>query len=393
MRNIFARRPEDEAPEAAEPTGWDRLHGGAKIALAVAVVGGVTCFVMFSGGSPQPRNLPAKGADPAPNERINDYQPPPARGVIETMTDQVSSNMAALGMGAPRGRPRRPPTEMALYSASGSGSASGQSGDSGQSGGGGQRRANSGDGAEGGSVSSGPRGGAGEDDPLAAHLADPTALPTMRAVVTRNRDFVIEAGADIPCLPVDAQNSALPGFTKCRVPEWFRGTNMRRGLLPPGTVIFGQLRNGVAQGQKRLGYLYTQIQSPWFKVGIAAPGADAMGRPGGEADEQTFFWDRAGAVALYALLDAGIGAAQAAGSAALAGAVSGGRGGNVLSLGNIGGQAQGLAAQEMQSRLNRPSVLTRDQAMPMTVTVGQELDFTDACRRAMRVNPMACPLM
>ena len=65
----------------------------------------------------------------------------------------------------------------------------------------------------------------------------------------------------------------------------------------------------------------------------------------------------------------------------------------MLNFGSIGGQAQGLASQEMASRINRPAVVTRDQAMPMTVTVGQDLDFTDACKQAMRVDPMACPLL
>ena len=234
--------------------------------------------------------------------------------------------------------------------------------------------------------------GADPDDRLAAHLSGATALPTSRATLVRNRDFLIEAGEVIPCLPIDAQNSARPGFTACRVPEWYRGSSQRRGLLPPGTRIFGQIRNGVAQGEVRLGVLYTQIQTPRFKVTLAAPGADAMGRAGLDGDVQTFFWDRAGAVALFALMDTAIGAGQAAGTAALSRAVTGGNG-SVLNFGSIGGQAQGLASQEMASRINRPPVVTRDQAMPMTVTVGQDLDFTDACKQAMRVDPMACPLL
>jgi len=29
----------------------------------------------------------------------------------------------------------------------------------------------------------------------------------------------------------------------------------------------------------------------------------------------------------------------------------------------------------------------------MTVTVGQDLDFSGVCRQAMQVDPMACPLL
>lgn len=384
MRNIFARRLEDEIPDAGEPAGWDRLPGGVKAALAATVVGGGVAFLMFSGGSKPPQQVTAKRPDPAPNERINDYSaPPPAQGAIETVVNQVGAGLNTLGLTSTSTRRRRPPTEMALYSATAPGQAGATD----------QRRVNTLEPGAGDPDAVGPRGGADGEDRLAAHLAQPTALPTMRATLARNRDFMIDAGSDIPCLPVDAQNSALPGFTKCRVPEWYRSSNQRRGLLPPGTLITGQIRNGIAQGQERLGALYTRIDAGRFKVSIAAPGADAMGRAGLEADRQTFFWDRAGAVALYALFDVAIGAGQAAATAALSGAVAGGRGGTVLNLGGVGGQAQGLASQEMQSRLNRPPVLTRDQALPITVTVGQDLDFTAVCKQAMQVDPMACPLM
>ena len=76
-------------------------------------------------------------------------------------------------------------------------------------------------------------------------------------------------------------------------------------------------------------------------------------------------------------------------SSALSRALSGNNGTTL----NFGSQAQGLASQEMANQVNRRPVLTRDQAMPMTVTVGQRLDFTSACKKAMQVDPMACPLL
>ena len=165
-----------------------------------------------------------------------------------------------------------------------------------------------------------------------------------------------------------------------------------RRLLALNDEVWALMTAPDFTGEVRLGVLYTQIQTPRFRMTLAAPGADAMGRAGLDGDVQTFFWDRAGAVALFALMDTAIGAGQAAGTAALSRAVTGGNG-SVLNFGSIGSQAQGLASQEMASRINRPAVVTRDQAMPMTVTVGQDLDFTDACKQAMRVDPMACPLL
>ena len=353
------------------------MRGGVKLLLGGAVVAGVVAAVVLPGMGQRPAPQ-LQGQEPGPPGRINDYEPPPSRDMVQDAANKLGlGSLTGTGAGAPVRR--RVPTEMALYAPAaqpGVGASSSR--------------------AAGGEMLHGEPGaggnGADPDDRLAAQLNGATTLPTSRATLVRNRDFLIEAGEVIPCLPIDAQNSGRPGFTACRVPEWYRGSSQRRGLLPPGTRIFGQIRNGVAQGEVRLGVLYTQIQTPRFKVTLAAPGADAMGRAGLDGDVQTFFWDRAGAVALYALLDTAIGAGQAAGTAALSRAVTGGNG-SVLNFGSIGNQAQGLASQEMASRINRPPVVTRDQAMPMTVTVGQDLDFTDACKQAMRVDPMACPLL
>ena len=168
---------------------------------------------------------------------------------------------------------------------------------------------------------------------------------------------------------------------------------MRRGLLPPGTKIFGQIREGLTSDwQPRLGVVYTQIQTPWFKMNFAAPGADAMGRTGEDVEVKSFFWDRAGSVALYGLIDATIGAAQGAGSAALSRAMAGSNGTSV-SFGNFGGQAQGLASQEMQHHsVGRQSGRAIPRC-PSPSRSGRNLDFTDACRMAMQVFPMACPLL
>ncbi len=385
MRSLFAA---DAGPapaaEAVAPSGWDGMRGGVKLALGgAAVVGLITAVVLPGIGKKAPPETQTQ--EPRPTGKITEYEPPAARDVM-----QAAANTLGIGgttSSAPAPARRRVPTEMALFAApmqqaSAAGASKSASTLEMQAGepGGGMARA-------------GGIGGADPADPLAAHLSGATTLPTMHATLVRNAEFTIRAGDVIPCLPIDAMNSGRPGFTSCRVPEWYRSSDQRRGLLPPGTRIFGQIRTGLAQGEMRLGVLYTQIQTPRFNIALAAPGADAMGRAGLDGDLQTFFWDRAKGVALYALLDVAIGAGQAAGSAALSRGLTGGNGGGVVNFGSIGGQAQGLASQEMASQVNRRPVLTRDQALPMTVTVGQDLDFASVCRQAMQVDPMACPLL
>jgi type IV secretion system protein VirB10 len=152
--------------------------------------------------------------------------------------------------------------------------------------------------------------------------------------------------------------------------------------------MFGQIRTGLQAGEERLGIVYSLIQTPNFNMPIAAPAGDAMGRGGVDGDVNTFFWDRAGAVGLYALMDIGVGVGQSLASSAMQNTFKNGTGGTSI---NIQGPAQSLASREFDATINKPPVLTRDQALPITVTVGQDLDFYDACMQAQRVDPMACP--
>ncbi len=386
MRSLFSRDPASAsaAPtaEAAATGGWDGMRGSTKLVLGVVGVGGLIAAVVLPGlGQRQAPQL--QNQEPRPPSRISEYEPPASRDFLQTAANN-------LGVGALAGTPpppvrRRPhATAMALYATPVQSSAAATG-----------ARAIPGEelsGEPGAAAGAGAGAGFGRADPndrLATQLTGATMLPTSKATLVRNPSFTIRAGDTIPCLPNDAQDSSRPGFTSCRVPEWYRSSDQRRGLLPPGTRIFGQIRTGLARGEMRLGVLYTLIQTPRFQIQLAAPGADAMGRAGLDGDLHTFFWDRAGSVALFALMDAAIGTGQNLASSALSRSFSGSNGTTL----NLGSQAQGLASQEQAAALNRPPVLTRDQALPITVTVGQDLDFTAVCKEAMQIDPMACPLL
>ncbi|HME26508.1 MAG TPA: TrbI/VirB10 family protein [Acetobacteraceae bacterium] len=354
MRSLFSSPSPDDPVPVANPAsgGWNGLSGRAKLGIAGGVAVAAMTAVMWPGFNSKPAPAQPTMADQHPAARISDYEAPPP-----------VADVAARVMGDPPAayatRHRPAPTEMSLYTAPRSTAAS-------------------------------PAATA----PAAVAAADPAASfaglpPTNRATLVKNPDFLIRAGDVIPCLPIDAQNSSRPGFSTCSVPTWFRSSNQRRGLLPPHSRLFGQIRSGLQAGEERLGIVYSLIQTPNFNMPIAAPAGDAMGRGGVDGDVQTFFWDRAGAVALYALMDVAVGTGQNLASSAISKAFN--NSGTSTSL-NFTGPSQSLASHEFDATINRPPVLTRDQALPVTVTVGQDLDFSDACIQAMRVDPMACPL-
>lgn len=357
MKSFFRSPDDPEAPSSGGgPGGWAGLSGAHKLAIVAGTAVAGMAVVMWPnfGSSPAPVK---PSSEQHPSAPISDYQAPPP--VQDVVSRAMGGDPPPASGRSPQGFVRPAPTEMALYV---------------------------GKIAAPPAASATPAAAPGSTDNPALGLN--AAVPTNHATIVQHPGYVIRAGDVIPCLPIDAQNSERPSFTTCRVPVWFRSSDQRRGLLHPGSRLFGSIKTGLQAGQERLGIAYSLVQTNWFNMPVQAPAGDVMGRGGVDGDVHTFFWDRAGAVALYALIDTTIGIGQNAGTAALNRSLGNGNGTTL----NFSGASQSLAGREFDATINRPPVLTRDQALPITVTVGQDLDFYDACKLAMRVDPMACPL-
>ncbi|HYD45239.1 MAG TPA: TrbI/VirB10 family protein, partial [Phenylobacterium sp.] len=98
-------------------------------------------------------------------------------------------------------------------------------------------------------------------DELASLMA---ASPIGRARATRlpDRNFLLAAGAAIPCLLQTAMDSATPGFVSCVIPQDVYSDNGAVVLLEKGTRVLGEYRGGLRQGQRRLFVLWTRAVTP-----------------------------------------------------------------------------------------------------------------------------------
>jgi len=355
MKNLFSSPPASSTPPPAGlPGGWNGLSSGAKLGILGGVAALATGALLWpswnNAPAPPPQVMRPGGAAP-----IRDFEaapPPPGAPSVEEVVNRVMGDTPKVVI-----RARPVPTEMALY------------------------------------IAPKPTGTATAVTPAAATAAaKPEDGPaTNHGTLVRHPDFLIRAGDVIPCLPVGHQNSEKPGLETCQIPVWFRSTNQQRGLLPPHSRMFGQMRTGMQSGEQRIGVSYTLIQTPNFNMPIEAQAGDALGASGmDKIDVNTFFWNKAGAVALYALMDATIGIGQNAASAALNRSMNNGNNGNTTNL-NFSGPSQSLAAREFDAIASRPPLGTRPPALPITVTINADLDFYDICMQAMRVDPMACP--
>lgn len=189
----------------------------------------------------------------------------------------------------------------------------------------------------------------------------PTQLTLTRAGVIPNRNFLITAGTQIPCVLQTALDSSQPGFTSCIVTRNIFSDNGKVILFDKGTKILGEYQGGLTQGQDRLFVLWNRAITPrGVIIELGSPAADALGRAGMSGQVETFFWRRFGAGLLLSM----VGDASAAIANRVADARETSRAPN----------AAASTAVENDSRI-RP-VLRARQGAEMTVFAARDFDFS-----------------
>lgn len=163
----------------------------------------------------------------------------------------------------------------------------------------------------GGNAGAGAGGDAGGD----GGAAKPTALDTLKqtsAIGTASarsigdRNYLVTAGAIIPCTLQTAMDSSVPGYTVCVIPRDIYSDNGRVVLLEKGTRVFGEYQGGLQRGQNRLFAMWTRAVTPrGIAIDIGSPASDSLGRAGITGKIDRFFWQRFGAALLFSVLDTG----------------------------------------------------------------------------------------
>nr|WP_314433982.1 type IV secretion system protein VirB10 [uncultured Brevundimonas sp.] len=198
---------------------------------------------------------------------------------------------------------------------------------------------------------------------------DPTPLdalrqagPIDRATAGRlpDRNFLITAGATIPCVLQTAMDSTTPGYVACVLPRDVYSDNGAVVLLERGSRVLGEYRGGLQQGRRRLFVLWTRAVSPeGVTVALASPAADALGRAGFDGTIDGRFWDRFGGALLLSLVDDGAYAAL----------------GSQDTFRSIARAPSDAAAVALQGSLDIPPTLRKAQGSEVSIFVAQDLDF------------------
>jgi type IV secretion system protein VirB10 len=181
-----------------------------------------------------------------------------------------------------------------------------------------------------------------------------------RAARLPDRNFLIVAGANIPCLLQTAMDTTTPGYVSCLIPRDVYSDNGAVVLMEKGTKVLGEYRSSLRQGQRRLFVLWTRAVTPsGVAISLGSPAADPLGRAGFDGTVDTHFWDRFGAALLLSIVDDGV--------YAVAGRDNGSATARLPS---------DAAAIAVQNSVNIPPSLRKAQGSEVSIFVAQDFDFS-----------------
>ena len=190
-------------------------------------------------------------------------------------------------------------------------------------------------------------------------LRQSSSLAVLRADRLPDRNFLILAGTNLPCVLMTALDSTIPGHVSCLTPRDVLSDNGTTILLDKGTRVLGEHRSGMRQGQRRIFVLWTRAVTPGgVAVSLNSPAADALGRAGFDGDIDNRFWARFGGALALSLVDDGAYAAF----------------GSTSQSARIPSDA---AAVAMEASLDIAPVLRKDQGDEVSIFVAHDLDFSD----------------
>lgn len=175
-----------------------------------------------------------------------------------------------------------------------------------------------------------------------------------------DRNFLVLAGATIPCVLQTALDSTTAGYATCLIGSDVYSDNGAVVLLDKGTRVLGEYRGGMRQGQRRIFVLWTRAVTPnGVAIDLGSPASDALGRGGFDGAIDTHFWDRFGAALLLSIVDDG--------AYAIAGR------NNRDATARLPSDAVGLA---LQHSADIPPTLRKPQGSEVAILAAQDFDFS-----------------
>ena len=222
--------------------------------------------------------------------------------------------------------------------------------------------------AQTGGANAGSLGGGGSQQTGLGSMLRGTSTPASSASMLSDRNMTIAQGQLIDCVMKTRLDSTVPGMATCIVTRNLYSDNGRVVLVERGSEIVGEYSQGVHQGKARLFVLWTRLRTPHgVVISLDSPGTDALGASGLPGHVNHHFWRRFGAAMLLSVVD----------DTASYLANRNNNGTTVNYGGGTSEAASQLADRVLQSTINIPPTLTKNQGDRINIFVARDLYFGD----------------
>ncbi len=198
-----------------------------------------------------------------------------------------------------------------------------------------------------------------------------TATPASLATRLASQRLLLPKGSTIDCTLQTAIDSSLPGLVTCLTPADVFSADGSTVLLERGTLLVGETRGDVRQGQARVYVLWSEARTPGGVVArLDSPGTDPLGRTGLPGHVERHFFERFGAALLISIVE---GALQRAAQP---------NGNTVIVTPNVGGS---IATEALKATVAIRPTIVKAHGDPVQIIVARDVDFRSVYE--LRVTP------
>ena len=194
-----------------------------------------------------------------------------------------------------------------------------------------------------------------------------TGLPGGRAGKAMDLTYLMMPGV-YHCVLDTAVRSDLPGPIQCHLrDDVISPRNVT--LMERGTIITGEYKNNIQQGQSRVFTMAATAITPYgIPVPLDSPMADGLGRAGLDGEVDNHLWQRFGGGVLLSLVDNAFNLAQSA--------LRSGNGNSYLNLNTS--STSNVAEEVLRNTINIPPTITKNQGEDVTFFLRYPISFADA---------------
>ncbi|AZS77409.1 MAG: TrbI/VirB10 family protein [Achromobacter sp.] len=205
-----------------------------------------------------------------------------------------------------------------------------------------------------------------DSGPMASKLT-PMKLSASRAGLIGNRDMLITQGSMIDCVQETKLVTAQAGMLACYAPHDIRSTSGRVVLIDKGTRFIGYQQGVLAQGQPRVGVVWSRLETPkGVVIHLDSPGTGPLGEAGLDGFIDTHFAERFGGAIMVSLIsDLGTWATS-----------RGSSDNGQVQFNTTGDAATNAVTTVLDNTINIPPTLYRNQGGRLGIYVARDLDFS-----------------